>query len=40
MILTTILGTIASKVIGLAFEVISSFLHHKSPAEGSKCYKL
>ena len=27
--LTTILGTIASKVIGLAFEVISSFLHHK-----------
>ena len=28
--LTTILGTIASKVIGLAFEGISSFLHHKS----------
>ena len=27
--LTTILGTIASKVIGLAFEGISSFLHHK-----------
>ena len=27
--LTTILGTIASKVIGLAFEEISSFLHHK-----------
>ena len=26
---TTILGTIASKVIGLAFEGISSFLHHK-----------
>ena len=26
--LTTILGTIASKVIGLAFEGISSFLHH------------
>ena len=27
--LTIILRTIASKVIGLAFEVISSFLHHK-----------
>ena len=27
--LTTILGTIASKVIGLAFKGISSFLHHK-----------
>ena len=27
--LTTILGAIASKVIGLAFEGISSFLHHK-----------
>ena len=27
--LTTILGTIASKFIGLAFEGISSFLHHK-----------
>ena len=27
--ITTILGTIASKVIGLAFEGISSFLHHK-----------
>ena len=27
--LTTILGTIASKVIGLAFEGMSSFLHHK-----------
>ena len=27
--LTTILGTIASKDIGLAFEGISSFLHHK-----------
>ena len=27
--LTTILGTIASKVIGLAFEDISRFLHHK-----------
>ena len=27
--ITTILGTIASKVIGLAFEEISSFLHHK-----------
>ena len=27
--LTIILGTIASKVIGLAFEGISSFLHHK-----------
>ena len=27
--LTTILGTVASKVIGLAFEGISSFLHHK-----------
>ena len=28
-ILTTILGNIASKVIGLAYEGISSFLHHK-----------
>ena len=28
-ILTSILGSIASKVIGLAYEVISSFLHHK-----------
>ena len=27
--LTTILGTIATKVIGLVFEGISSFLHHK-----------
>ena len=27
--LTTILGAIATKVIGLAFEGISSFLHHK-----------
>ena len=27
--LTTILGMLASKVIGLAFEGISSFLHHK-----------
>ena len=27
--LTTILGTIATKVIGLAFEGMSSFLHHK-----------
>ena len=27
--LTTILGTIASKVIDLAFKGISSFLHHK-----------
>ena len=27
--ITTILGTIVSKVIGLAFEGISSFLHHK-----------
>ena len=26
---TTILGTVASKVIGLVFEGISSFLHHK-----------
>ena len=29
--LTTNLGTIATKVIGLAFEGISSFLHHKRP---------
>ena len=27
--LTTILGTIATKVVGLAFEGISNFLHHK-----------
>ena len=29
MFLTKILGTITTKVIGLAFEGISSFLHHK-----------
>ena len=29
MFLITILGTIALKVIGLAFEGFSSFLHHK-----------
>ena len=28
-ILTSILGSVASKVIGLAYEGISSFLHHK-----------
>ena len=28
-ILITILGSVASKVIGLAYEGISSFLHHK-----------
>ena len=28
-ILTTILGSAASKVIGIAYEGISSFLHHK-----------
>ena len=28
-ILTTILGSVASKAIGLAYEGISSFLHHK-----------
>ena len=28
-ILTTILGSVASKVIGLAYEGILSFLHHK-----------
>ena len=28
-ILTSILGSIVSKVIGLAYEGISSFLHHK-----------
>ena len=28
-ILTTILGSVASKVMGLAYEGISSFLHHK-----------
>ena len=28
-IVTSILGSIASKVIGLAYEGISSFLHHK-----------
>ena len=27
--MTTILGTIASKIIGLAFEGNSNFLHHK-----------
>ena len=29
VILTSILGSVASKVIGLAYEGISSFLHHK-----------
>ena len=29
VILASILGNIASKVIGLAYEGISSFLHHK-----------
>ena len=41
--LTTILGTIASKVIGLAFEGISHFLHHKRQkgiTESSKHYEL
>ena len=28
-ILASVLGCVASKVIGLAYEVISSFLHHK-----------
>ena len=28
-ILTSVLGSVASKVIGLAYEGISSFLHHK-----------
>ena len=28
-ILASILGSVASKVIGLAYEGISSFLHHK-----------
>ena len=28
-LLTTILGSVASKVIGLAYEGISGFLHHK-----------
>ena len=27
--LSAVLGTVASKIIGLAFEGISSFLHHK-----------
>ena len=27
--IATILGSVASKIIGLAFEGISSFLHHK-----------
>ena len=27
--LSTVLGTVASKIVGLAFEGISSFLHHK-----------
>ena len=28
-ILASVLGSVASKVIGLAYEGISSFLHHK-----------
>ena len=27
--LSTVLGTVPSKIVGLAFEGISSFLHHK-----------
>ena len=27
--LSAVLGTVASKIVGLAFEGISSFLHHK-----------
>ena len=38
--LTTVLGTIASKVIGLAFEGISSFLHHKRHKALQKAVKV
>ena len=38
--LTTILGTIASEVIGLAFEGISSFLHHKKHKDIQKAVNI
>ena len=37
--LSAVLGTVASKIIGLAFEVISSFLHHKRHRALSKAIK-
>ena len=37
--LSAILGTVASKIIGLAFEGISSFLHHKRHKALNKAIK-
>ena len=37
--LTAVLGTVASKIIGLAFEGISSFLHHKRHKALNKAIK-
>ena len=36
-ILASILGSVASKVIGLAYEEISSFLHHKTQSCSCSC---
>ena len=38
-ILSAVLGTVASKIIGLAFEGISSFLHHKRHRAPNKAIK-
>ena len=37
--LSAVLGTVASKIIGLAFEGISSFLHHKRHRALNKAIK-
>ena len=37
--LSALLGTVASKIIGLVFEGISSLLHHKRPKAPSKAIK-
>ena len=37
--LSAVLGTVASKIIGLAFEGISSFLHHKRHKSLNKAIK-
>ena len=37
--LSTVLGTVASKIVGLAFEGISSFLHHKRHKALNKAIK-
>ena len=37
--LSAVIGTVASKIIGLAFEGISSFLHHKRHRALNKAIK-